>query len=346
LYCDFVSLGDYLPDPHSGRYNQTQAERIRSLVEMGVRAEELGFGAVWYGEHHSCDYLMPAPQMLLAAVAERTEQIRLGTAVSLLQTNDPVRLAEDFATLDLLSGGRAEIGFASGISRLVYHMFNQSPDQAAEIGLEHLDLLRRLWNEPRVSWTGRFRTPLEGVRCTPSTYSGREIPIHLGATRSLPNAIEAGRRGLKLMLGTVIGAYADYRPLADAYREEYVRAGHDPAQMCVSIIALFHLDEDGDLARRRWRPYLDHYIAFRVGQLLSADSMIQLPPLDGPPPRAEAEMAGSPDEVVDQLLRAVDDVGGADRVQCGIDMGALPVEQVFHTMELFAEGVMPKVAEL
>jgi alkanesulfonate monooxygenase SsuD/methylene tetrahydromethanopterin reductase-like flavin-dependent oxidoreductase (luciferase family) len=311
---------------------------------MGVRAEELGFGAVWFGEHHSIDYLMPAPQMLLAAVAERTNRIRLGTAVTLIQTNDPVRIAEDFATLDLISGGRAEIGFGSGISRLVYHMFDKAPEDATEIGLENLDLLERLWNEPGVTWEGRYRTPLQGVRCTPATYSGREIPIYLGAMRTQSHAIEAGRRGLRLMLGTVIGRYADYRPLAEIYREEYLKSGHDPAGMCVTIAGLFHLDKNGDRARERWQPYLDHYIRFRLSQLLSPDGLIPLPPMDGPPPPSEAEMAGSPEEVTDRILQAVEDVGGADRIQCGMDMGALPVEDVYRSMELFAEHVLPKLA--
>jgi alkanesulfonate monooxygenase SsuD/methylene tetrahydromethanopterin reductase-like flavin-dependent oxidoreductase (luciferase family) len=311
---------------------------------MGVRAEELGFGGVWFGEHHSIDYLMPSPQMMLAAVAERTSRIRLGTAVTLLQTNDPVRLAEDFATLDLISGGRAEIGLASGISRLVYHMFDKAPEDANEIGLENLDLLQRLWNEPGVTWEGQYRTPLEGVRCTPTTYSGREIPIYLGAMRTQSHAIEAGRRGLGLMLGTVIGRYADYRALADIYREEYLKSGHDPAGMSVTIAGLFHLDEDGDRARERWQPYLDGYIRFRLSQLLSPDGLIPLPPMDGPPPKGESDMAGSPEEVTERILQAVEDVGGADRILCGMDMGALPLEDVYRTMELFSEHVIPKVA--
>jgi alkanesulfonate monooxygenase SsuD/methylene tetrahydromethanopterin reductase-like flavin-dependent oxidoreductase (luciferase family) len=341
---DLVSLGDHLPDPHTREYGQTQAERLRSIVDTSARAEDLGYGGVWLGEHHSSDYLMPSPQMVLAAIAERTERLRLGTAVSLLQTNDPVRIAEDFATLDVLSGGRAEIGFGSGISRIVYEMFDQDPSAMVETGAEHLELLRRLWNERDVTWKGERRTPFEGVRCTPSTTTGREIPIHLGATRSPANAVLAGELGLKVMLGTVIGSYRDFRPLADAYRASYRAAGHDPAGMGVSIICMLHVGEDGSRAREQWAPYLTNYLAFRIGGLLSADSLMALPPMDGPPPPAEAEMAGSPTEIVDRIGQAIEDVGGADVVQCGMDVGGLPVDALLTSMELFADRVIPELS--
>ncbi len=114
---DVVSLGDHLPDPNRRHYNQTQCDRYQTLVQMGLRAEELGFGGIWLGEHHASDYIVPAPQMILAAIAAGTRRIRLGSGVSLLPNSDPVRLAEEFAMLDLFSKGRAEIGFGSGITR-------------------------------------------------------------------------------------------------------------------------------------------------------------------------------------------------------------------------------------
>ena len=163
---DLVSLGDHLHDPHTGRYSETQVERFALWVDEGVLAERLGFHAYWMGEHHCSDYIVSSPQMLLAAVAGRTERILLGTAVSLLPNNDPVRLAEDFASLDLLSQGRAQIGFGSGFTEHTFQLFGQDLSRVAELSAENLDLLQRIWTEDRVTWSGQFRPPIDDMRST------------------------------------------------------------------------------------------------------------------------------------------------------------------------------------
>lgn len=246
---DFFSLGDHLPDPHIGAFHESQAGRHRMWVDLGVHAETLGFSGVFFGEHHGSSYVLSSPQMLLAAVAARTTRVRLGTAVSLLPTNDPVRLAEDFATLDLISDGRAEIGLGAGITEHTFRLFGHPVEHAAELSAEHLDLLQRLWTEPRVTWAGRRRPPFEDFELQPRTAAGRPIPIHRATATSLATAEAAGRAGHRLMVMTIVGSFADARPLAETYRAAYRAAGHDPAGMGVTAVAYVHVQADGARAR-------------------------------------------------------------------------------------------------
>lgn len=349
---DYFTLGDHLPDPHTGRFHETQAGRHRMWVELGVRAEALGFSGVFFGEHHGSSYIVSSPQMLLAAVAARTSRVRLGTAVTLLPTNDPVRLAEDFATLDLISDGRAEIGLGTGITEHTFRLFDRSPEHAGELSSEHLELLQRLWREPRVSWDGARRAGFEGFELQPRTANGRAIPIHRATATSLATAEQAGRAGHKLMVMTIVGSFAGARPLADAYRKAYRAAGHDPAGMCVTAVAYVHVQADGARARAYWAPYLRAYRQF-VGGLTVAKGATQgvravaaaNPGMD-PLGEREADFVGDPARVKDQILRAHKAAGGFDNLLCYFDVGGLSQAETAAAMQLFAEKVMPDLASV
>ena len=138
-------------------------------VDVGVHAEKLGFSGIFFGEHHCSSYIISSPQMILAAIAPQTSRIALGTAVSLLPNNDPVRLAEDFATLDLLSNGRAEIGFGSGFTEHTFRLFGQDLARSKEISDENLDLLQKLWRERQLDWSGRYRASIHESELQPRT---------------------------------------------------------------------------------------------------------------------------------------------------------------------------------
>ncbi len=345
---DVLSLGDHLPDPHTHEYNETQAGRFRFWVDLGVRSEEAGYDGYWMGEHHCSDYIVSAPQMVLAAVATRTRRIRLGTAVSLLPNNDPVRFAEEFATLDLLSDGRAEIGFGSGYTEHTFRLFGQDIAASGDISAENLDLLLRLWNEGDINWQGRFRTPIHESRVQPRTHSGRAIPINIATAASLATAERTGRAGHRLMVMTVAGRIADARPLADTYRKAYRDAGHDPAHMSVAAVAYVHVRRDGNEAREFWFPYRDNYRAFTkmlteskgitAGVRLLYDRLgkdrFQV---------RESDFCGSPTEVVGQILKAHADLGGFDRLLCYVDLGGISGPDVLASVDLFAREVIPQV---
>ena len=190
-----LSLGDCLDDPVSGAVT-SPAERHRAIVDEGVLAETLGFDSVWLGEHHFCDYVLAAPPVVLAAIAARTTRIRLGTGVTLLANLDPVRVAEDYATVDAISNGRVELSVGRGILVDTYEVFGQKPDQSRERFRENLELLRRLWSERDVTWSGRFRAPLDHVTVEPRPVQRPHPPIWVGGEgrhRTLP----------------IVGRYAD-----------------------------------------------------------------------------------------------------------------------------------------
>lgn len=349
---DYFSLGDHLPDPHTGRFHETQAERHRMWVDLGVHAEALGFSGVFLGEHHGSSYILSAPHMLLAAIAARTSRVRLGTAVTLLPTSDPVRIAEDFATLDLLSGGRAEIGLGTGITEHTFRLFGRPVEHAAELSAENLQLLERLWTEPRVAWAGRHRPPFEDFELQPRTAGGRPIPIHRATATSLATAEEAGRAGHRLMVMTIVGSFAAARPLIETYRAAYRAAGHDPAGMGVTAVAYVHVQRDGARARDVWPPYLRAYRAFVAGLTQSKGATAGVrkvaaanPAIDPLAPR-EADFVGDPARVKDQILAAHEASGGFDNLLCYFDVGGLSYGETRAAMELFAETVIPDLARL
>ncbi len=348
MHFDIVSLGDHLPDPHSGHYNETQAERYHFWVELGAHAEKYGYSAMWLGEHHCSDYIGSSPQMVLAAIAMRTEKIRLGTAVTLLPNHDPVRLAEDFAVLDLLSKGRAEIGFGSGYTAHTFDLFGQDMDDVVALSAENLALLRTLWDEGDIDWAGRFRAPIKQSALQPRTYSGRSIPINIATASNEANARHAGENGYKLMLMTVVGKFADMRGLADVYREAYRASGHNPAGMSVSAVAYVYVQSSGDAARNTWYPYRDNYRAFtkaltenkgltagvlEVSRRIAKERYIA----------READLCGDPDEVATRILQAHHDLGGIDRLICYVDCGGMSGPAVLDSVELFADAVIPAV---
>jgi alkanesulfonate monooxygenase SsuD/methylene tetrahydromethanopterin reductase-like flavin-dependent oxidoreductase (luciferase family) len=349
---EIISLGEHLPDPVAGKFLETQSERHRTWVDMGVRAEELGYDAVWLGEHHCCNYIVSSPQMVLASIAARTNIIRLGTAVSLLPTNDPVRLAEDFATLDLLSKGRAEIGFGGGFTDHTFRLFGIDITQSAAVSVENLELIQKLWNEDEIHWTGKFRSPINDSRVEPRTFSGKAIPISRSTATNTETARAAGAAGHKLMCSTASYPYSIMKPLSETYRDSYLKHGHDPSGMNVSEVAFIHVQQNGDKARKYWQSYQANNRVF-VKMLVQTkgapkplmDFFSNLTP-DMAVTR-ESDICGSPAEVAERIIWADGQVGHMDSLICYFDLGCLPREALMDTMQLFAEEVIPIVrAEL
>lgn len=341
-----LSLGDCLDDPATG-LRPTAAERHRAIVEEAVLAETLGFDSVWLGEHHFCDYVLASPPVLLAAIAARTSRVRLGTGVTLLANLDPVRVAEDYATLDAISDGRVDLVAGRGILIDTYEAFGQKPDESRERYREHLELLLRLWRETEVTWNGRFRAPLDAVTVEPRPVQKPHPPVWVGGGSSLHSVDLAAELGLPLMLPSVLAPALDFAPLVARYRERFAAAGHDPAAARVGCCHHVHVRPDSQDAREGWKPYYLNYLRFvdRVWSrrdLIHAKARVEL---DYERLLAGVAVCGSPAEVVDRIGAARETLG-LDVHLAMFDLGGLPPAAVARTLDLYATAVAPQLRRL
>ena len=339
-----LSLGDHIPDPLTGRLC-TQQERHRDIIDLAVEAEALGFDSVWIGEHHFSQWIVSVPQMLLSAIAERTTSLRLGTAVTLLPNLDPVRVAEDFATLDLISGGRADVVVGRGILPSTYRAFGSDSTQSREIFEEKLELLLQLWREDEVSWTGNHRPPLTGARLSPRPAQEPHPPLWVGGGGSAASVDLAAALGLPLMLPSVFARPEKFAPFAERYRDHYRAAGHDPAALRVGGCNHLFVASTSQEAIERWEVYYRQYFDFaqRVirneGEALLDASRAQF---DYDAVRRGPGICGSPAQVAERILET-QDMLGLDVHLLMIDLGGMPRDVVRETMELFVTDVLPTV---
>ena len=339
-----LSLGDHLTDSVTG-VRSTQAERFRSLVEQGVLAEQTGFRSVHLGEHHFCDYILSSPPVVLAAIGERTSRIRLSTGVLLGANLDPVRVAEDYATVDLLSGGRLEpvIGRGTYFPH-TFAAFGQDPADAKEVFAEHLELLLRIWEtDGPVTWSGRFRAPLDGINVEPRPLQTPRPHVWLGAGSSRDSVELAARLGVSLMLPTVFGTPASFRPMVDHYLECWDAAGRDRADARIGALSHCHVHTTSQLAHQTWRPRYTTYMTWVTSFVARGLGASSVPPFDYDAMVRAMAVVGSPAEVVDRI-GAIRDLLQLDTHLVMFDMGGMPHAEVAATIERFGADVIPAFA--
>jgi alkanesulfonate monooxygenase SsuD/methylene tetrahydromethanopterin reductase-like flavin-dependent oxidoreductase (luciferase family) len=338
-----MTLGDLVRDPVTGVL-ETPAERHRSVVEAAAAADEVGFHGVNIGEHHGLEYIYSAPPVILAAIAERTKNLRLSTAVTLAANLDPVRAAEDYATLDALSGGRTEMVVGRGnFFTSTYTLFGQDPEDSHELFGENVELLLRLWSGESVSWTGRSRPPLEDFTLQPPPVDVPPLWIGGGASESTSEL--AARLGLNLMLPSAFGNPAIFAPVVDTYLERYAAFGHTREP---EIGACWHVNvaPTSQEARARWQPRYQAYFEL-MGTIIRRVN-------PNPPPFINKPfdfdwltsngpaIVGSPEEVVDRLGQ-VSQALKTDVNLIYLDMGGQPADEYRAMVELIGDKVLPKL---
>ncbi len=328
-------------DPETG--GQAEApQRIRHLLEEMELADRVGLDVFGIGEHHRPDYAASSPAVVLAAAATRTRRIRLTSAVSVLSSDDPVRVFQDFALLDLISQGRAEIMAGRGSFTESFPLFGQDLADYDEIFRDKLELLLKLREEERVDWPGtRHRPAIDGRGVYPRPLQN-PIPIWLAVGGTPASVARAATLGLPMALAIIGGIPVRFAPLVDGYRTLAARAGHDPAKLPVGINVHGFLTDDPDEARELAFP------AF-------ASTMDRIGRERGWPPttrrRFEAEcdpdgplFVGSPSEVTEKILR-LHRAFRHDRMLFQFTVGPLPHEKVLHAIRLLGEEVAPAVRE-
>ena len=345
-------LGDHLPNPHTGA-KTTAAQRHRQIVELAVQAQALGFDSVWLGEHHLCDYILSSPPVVLAAIAERTTRLRLGTGVTLLGSLDPIRAAEDYATVDVLSGGRVEVVAGRGVLLRTYADFGHDPKQSRELFEENVALLLAAWSEAPASFEARHRPSLRGVTVHPRPVQSPHPPLWIGGGSSFASVDLAARLGLPLMLPSVLAAPAAFVPYVARYRERFVANGARRDRPVVGACSHVHVAADSQTARARWRPYHLQYIHW-VSGVLSPWGGVNLDPREqrgtGPPPPAPdfdamcagPSICGSASEVVDRIA-AMRELLDLDLHLAMFDHGGIPEPELADALQRFAADVIPRI---
>jgi alkanesulfonate monooxygenase SsuD/methylene tetrahydromethanopterin reductase-like flavin-dependent oxidoreductase (luciferase family) len=335
-----LTLGDVLPNPLTGAAAPTDAQRTRAIVELGVAAEGLGFDQVHLGEHHGNGYQLSAPPVVLAAIAARTSTVRLSTGVTLAANLDPVRMAEDYATLDGVSSGRAEIvaGRGSYFAR-TFEYLGQDPRQSKRLFAEHVELLVRLLREEDVCHPGGLRPALDHFTSRPRPEG--PLPVWVGGGSSRDTLALAARLGLPLMLPSVFAPPEDFVPAAEFYREAWAEAGHAGAPQ-VGAVCHCHVGPTTQQARATFEPHYRQYWGW-VQDLVQAYTP-NAPRMDfdfetmlvGP------AVCGSPAQVVERIGEW-DALLGLDRIAFYFDLGGMAQASVLESIERFGTEVIPAV---
>jgi probable LLM family oxidoreductase len=314
-------------------------QRMTNLLEEAELADQLGLDVFAIGEHHRPDFLVSSPAVVLAAVAARTERVRLSSAVTVLSSDDPVRVFQDFAQVDLISGGRAEIMAGRGSFIESFPLFGYDLDDYDDLFAEKLELLLAIRESERVTWSGRLRAPLEDAGVWPRPVQER-LPVWLAVGGSPGSVIRAGRLGLPLTVAIIGGQPARFTPLVESYREEFRAAGHDPAEMKVAINTHAFVGATAAAADRAFAgPYLT--MMNRIGRER------------GWPPSGRREYdfqrsprgalaTGSAEEVAEKLLYE-HELFGHHRYIAQMSVGAVAHADVLRSMELFGTEVAPLV---
>jgi probable LLM family oxidoreductase len=324
-------------DPLDGRMISAE-RRMRDLMEEAVFAEQVGLDVFGVGEHHRADLIVSSPAVVLAAVAARTERIRLTSAVSVISSDDPVRVFEDFATVDLLSGGRAEIMAGRGSFIESFPLFGYDLRDYDDLFEEKLRLLIQLREEEHVKWTGRHRPPLDGQGVYPRPLQD-PLPIWVAVGGAPESAFRAGTLGLPMALAIIGGLPERFAPFIDLYRDAARQAGHDPAPP-VSINSHGYIAETSQEALDDSYPYAASMMN-RIGRERGWPPMTREQYDAAATPRG-ANFVGSPAEVVDKILFQ-HEIFGHDRFLVQFTVGSMPHEKVMRSIELLGTEVAPAV---
>jgi probable LLM family oxidoreductase len=316
-------------------------ERLGELLDEIELADKLGLEVFGVGEHHRRDYAVSAPTVALAAAAARTERIRLTSAVTVLSSADPVSVFEEFATLDLLSGGRAEIMAGRGSFTESFPLFGYELDDYDELFAEKLELLLALRDSDSVSWSGRHRAALHDAAVYPRPLQ-QPLPVWIAVGGTPGSVARAGMLGLPLMIAIIGGAPARFAPLVELYRESARRGGADPAQLAVGINSHMYIAETSERARDElFGPYSQ--MMNRIGRERGWPPMSRAQFDAGCAPAGHL-LVGTPQEVAEKLL-AHHELFAHDRFLGHISVGVLPHEKAMRATELFATEVAPLVRD-
>jgi putative FMN-dependent luciferase-like monooxygenase len=323
------SVGDVTTDPTNDR-TPTEAERIKAMVTIALKTEEVGLDVFATGEHHNPPFVPSSPTTMLGYIAARTEGIILSTATTLITTNDPVKIAEDYAMLQHLADGRVDLMMGRGNTEPVYPWFGRDIRDGIPLAIENYHLLHRLWREEVLDWEGRFRTPLRSFTSTPRPLDGVPPFVWHGSIRSPEIAEQAAYYGDGFFANNIFWPKEHFIRLIDLYRQRFEQYGHGQAdQAIVGLGGQVFMRRNSQDAVREFRPYFDHAPVYGYGPTL--EEFTEQTPLT----------VGSPEQVIEKTLRFREHFGDYQRQLFLMDHAGLPLSTVLEQLEMLGGEVVP-----
>ncbi|MEV4831723.1 MULTISPECIES: LLM class flavin-dependent oxidoreductase [unclassified Micromonospora] len=323
------TVGDVTVDPTTGR-EPTEHERIKAMVTIALKAEEVGLDVFATGEHHNRPFVPSSPTTMLGHIAARTERLLLSTATTLITTNDPVKIAEDYAMLQHLADGRVDLMMGRGNTGPVYPWFGQDIRNGIRLAVENYELLHRLWREDVVDWQGKFRTPLQSFTSTPRPLDDVPPFVWHGSIRSPEIAEQAAYYGDGFFANHIFWPKEHTQRMVGLYRQRFAHYGHgSPEQAIVGLGGQVFMRRNSQDAVREFRPYFDNAPVYGHGP--SLEEFTRQTPLT----------VGSPQQVIDRTLGFREYVGDYQRQLFLLDHAGLPLKTVLEQLDLLGEEVVP-----
>ncbi len=319
------SVSDITTDPTTGT-TPGEGQRIQDIVTIAKHAEAVGLDVFALGEHHNPPFFSSSPTTTLAYIAAQTERLQLSTATTLITTNDPVKIAEDFAMLQHLAGGRVDLMMGRGNTGPVYPWFGKDIRQGINLALENYNLLHRLWREDVVDWQGKFRTPLQGFTSTPRPLDDVPPFVWHGSIRSPEIAEQAAYYGDGFFHNNIFWTMDHTQQMVELYRQRYQHYGHGRAEHAiVGLGGQFFMRRNSQDAVREFRPYFDNAPVYGHGPTL--EEFTSMTPLT----------VGSPQQVLERTVDFKNHVGHYQRQLFLVDHAGLPLKTVLEQLDLFGE---------
>ncbi|WP_424767409.1 LLM class flavin-dependent oxidoreductase [Paenibacillus sp. sgz302251] len=333
------TFGDLFADPQTGR-TVTARQRLEEIVAAAKLADEAGLDVFGFGEHHRLDFAASSPPVVLAAIAQATKRIRLTSATTVLSTSDPVQVFEDFATLDLISNGRAEIIAGRGAFVESFPLFGYNLNDYEELFIEKIGLLLKLNENERITWNGNFRPSLDNAEISPRPIQGA-IPVWIGVGGTRESALRAGTLGQGMALALLSGDPAYYKTVVDLYRKAYLAAGHNPAGLQISVNSHGYIAPTSKQALDEFYPY---YVNYWKPLMRERGRRFELtrPDFEQFVRSDEGLAVGSPEQIVEKILYQYE-LFGHHRFVAQMDIGGQPFSRVAKAIELLATEVAPAV---
>lgn len=328
------TLGDHIENPHTGKRISSQ-QRIHEIIELAKLAEQAKIDFFSVGESHQEYFTTQAHSVVLAAIAQATEKIKISSSSSIISTSDPVRVYEDFATIDLISNGRAEI-IAGRASRVgLFDLLGYDLRDYEELFEEKFELLNKINEEEVVNWSGQFRAPLKNARVLPRPLNG-SLPIWRAVGGPPASAIKAGLAGVPMMLAMLGGPATSFKYSIDAYRQAAESKGFDPATLPVATAGFFYAAETTQQAFSEYYPHINNGMLLTNGRGYPKQHFAQGAHVH------DVMNIGSPQQIIEKILYQ-HELFGHQRYIAQMDFGGVPFDRLMNNIELIGTEILPAV---